>query len=151
MTQVIYQGFYDDLAAGNVTSSADLRVMAVMSDTTIATAGQEDAQTLSDFTDMDECDGVGYAQHDIANVAVAYDSTDNHLVIDGDDGDLDGGTDIIQASSRNVTRYMVYRYVDGTDANDVPWMSEAVGPFTLTGGPFDILWNSAGILYLGSA
>ena len=151
MTQTVYQGFYDDLAAGNVTSAADLRAMALMSDTTVSDAGQEDAQTLSDFTDMDECDGAGYAQHDIASVAVSYDATDNRLVVDGDDGDFDAGGDIIQVSSRTVTKYMVYRYVDGTDANDVPWVSEDIGPFTMSGGPFDMLWNTAGILYIGSA
>ena len=149
MAQVVYQGFYDDLLAGTVASTVDIRARLVMSDTTIDV--DEDAQNTSDFTDLDECDGVGYAELDIANSTVAYDAATDTVVIDGDDGDFDGGGDIVGASSRDVTRVLIERYVDGTDSNDVPWFSLDVGPFTTSGGPFDVTWNSLGIGYLGSA
>jgi hypothetical protein len=121
MAQVVYQGFYDDIVAGFVKAATDVRARLVMSNTTIDT--QEDAQTISDFTTLDECDGTGYVLLQIANLTVAYDSTNDRLVIDGDDGDFDGGSGVITASSRTITRVLIERYVDGTDANDVPWFS----------------------------
>ena len=149
MAQVVYQGFYDDLMAGNVTSSADLRALLVMSNTTIDV--DEDAQTLSDFTTIDECDGTGYSELDLASVSVAYDSTNDRLVIDAADGDFDGGGGSITATTREVSRVLIKRYVDGTDANDVPWFSIDIGPYDPVGGAFDVTWNSTGIAYIGSA
>ena len=147
MAQEVYQGFYDDLEAGNVTDSTDARAMLVMSNTTTDT--EEDAQTLSDFTTIDECDGTGYAELDLASLSVAYDSTNDRLVIDAADGDFDGGGDTVGASTRDITRILVYRYVDGTDANDVPWFSIDVGPYAPVGGAIDVTWNSTGIAYIG--
>jgi hypothetical protein len=145
MAQKFYQGFHNDMEAGVVTDGVDLRCMAVMSNTTIDT---EDAETLSDFTTVDECDGVGYAQADLTNVTVAYDaSNERHMQIDADDFDLDGGGDSVDTASRNVTRLLYFRYVDGTDANDVPWMSIDVGPYLMQGGAFDVIVNTTGIYY----
>lgn len=149
MAQAVYQGFYDDLVAGNVTASADLRAMLVMSNTTTDT--ETDAQTLSDFTTQDECDGVGYAQLDLLTITCAYDTATDRLVIDAANGDFDGGLGTIAASSRDVTRVLIYRYVDGTDANDVPWASIDIGPYTTAGGAFDVTWNATGVIYIGSA
>lgn len=149
MAQVVYQGFYDDLMAGEVAAGVDLRAVLVMSDTTIAT--EPDAQTLSDFTDMDICDGVGYAELDLASVTVAYDTTNDRLKIDAADGDFDGGTDEVLAASRQITRVLLKRYVDGTDANDIPWVSVDVGPYTTSGGPIDVTWHANGVVYIGSA
>lgn len=149
MAQLIFQGFYDDLEAGTVTDAVDIRIMAVMTDTTCDT--EVDAQTLSDFSNIDECDGVGYAQLDLLNVTVAYDDTNDMLKIDADDGDLDGGGDVINVSTRDVQGLVCYRYVDGTDANDVPWWYLDVGPYTLGGGPFDITWHTNGVTRIKTA
>jgi len=70
---VIHRGFHDDLAAGNVTGSADLRIILVMSNTTCDT--ETGAQTMSDFTTIDECDGAGYAELDLAGVTSAWDAS----------------------------------------------------------------------------
>lgn len=146
MAQVVYQGFFVDLEAGTVTDATDLRAKLVMSSTTIDV---EDALNLVDFTAIDECDGVGYAELDLASLSVAYDDTNDRLMIDAADGDFTGGTDILQVSTRQITRVLFYRYVDGTDANDVPWFSQDIGPFTTAGGPFDAVWPTTGIAYIG--
>jgi hypothetical protein len=143
MATVTYRGLWDDVLAGNVVAAPDLRVILVMSNTTIDT--EADAQDLTDFTTLDECDGVGYAQLDLANVAVAYDATNDRLDFDADDGDMDGGGGSIAVSSRQVTRVLIVRYVDGT--NDIPWFSRDIGPYTLAGGPFDFVWHADGIAY----
>ena len=146
MAQAVYQGLHDDMEAGNVTDGADIRCMAVMSNTTTDT--ETDAQTLSDFTTIDECDGVGYAQADLASVTVSYDAAnDRHMQIDAADFDLDGGGDTVATATRDVTRILYYRYVDGTDANDVPWFSIDIGPYTMQGGSFDVIVNTTGLYY----
>jgi hypothetical protein len=142
MSQKIYRGWHDDMLAGNVVSAVDLRIMLVMTNTTCDT---EDAQTLSDFTTIDECDGVGYAQLDLAGVGAAWDAVNLREEWDATDGDMDGGGGSIAASARDVQGYVVYRYVDGTDANDVPWGYRDIGPYTTAGGPFDFAWNAEGI------
>jgi len=103
---------------------------------------------MSDFTTIDECDGAGYAELDLAAWTGAYDSTNNRYEFDATDGDMDGGTDSIALSSRQVQGYVLYRYVDGTDANDVPWGYLDIGPYTLGGGKFDFVWNAEGIAQL---
>jgi len=144
MAQAIYQGLHDDKEAGNVTDGVDLRCMAVMSNTTIDT--ETDAQTLTDFTTLDECDAVGYAQADLTNVTVSYDATnDRHLNIDADDFDLDGGGDTVGVATRQVTRLLYFRYIDGT--NDIPWFSIDTGPWTTQGGSFDVVVNTNGLYY----
>ena len=143
MAQVVYQGFYDDILGGAVTAAADLRVILVMTNTTCDT--QEDAQNMSDFTTIDECDGAGYAELDLASITAAYDSTNDRLEFDAADGDMDGGSGAIAAATRDVQAYVIKRYVDGTDANDVPWVYRDIGPYTLAGGAFDFAWNAEGI------
>jgi len=61
---------------------------------------------------------------------------------------LDGGGDSIALSTRDVTGYVIKRYVDGTDANDVPWGYRDIGPYSLSGGPFDFTFNTEGILQI---
>jgi hypothetical protein len=148
MAQYVYQGYFDDVAGGNA-GAEDLRVMLVMSNSTFDT--DTNVGNLSDFTTIDECDGAGYVQLDLASVAVAWDSSNARLEYDAADGDLDGGSGIITASTRDVTGFIVYRYVDGTAANDVPWFGRDIGPYTLAGGAFDFQWNTEGILQLASA
>ena len=146
---LVHQGFYVDLLAGNVVAAPDLRVRAVMSNTTCDT--EADVSTFSGFTTIDECDGVGYAERDLANVSVAYDSANDRLLIDADDYDLDGGGGSVAASSRQVVGLVYYRYVDGTDANDVPWFYVGIGPYTMTGGAFDITVHADGIANIALA
>jgi len=149
MGQVMFRGFTDDVLAGAAISAADLRVILVMTNTTCDT--EPDVQTMSGFTTIDECDGVGYAELDLASVAAAWDATNNRLEWDATDGDMDGGGGSIAAATRDVQGYVIYRYVDGTDANDVPWGYRDIGPYTMAGGPFDFVWNAEGIAQLASA
>ena len=148
MAQYVYQGYFDDVIGGNA-GAVDLRLMLVMTNSTFDS--EIDVQTLSDFTTIDECDGAGYVQLDLAGVAAAWDAANDRLEYDATDGDLDGGSGIITASTRNVSGFIVYRYVDGTDANDVPWFGRDIGPYALAGGAFDFQFNAEGILQLASA
>ncbi len=146
MAQIVYRGYADDVLAGNAISGADLRIILVMTSTTCDT--EHDAQDFADFTTIDECDGVGYAELNLASVAAAWDAANNRLEWDADDGDMDGGGGSIAAASRDVQGYVIYRYVDGTDANDVPWGYQDIGPYTLSGGTFDFAFDAEGIFQL---
>jgi hypothetical protein len=151
MAQIVFRGFSDDMIAGNAIAAADLRVLLVMTNTTVDT--EHDVQTLSGFTTLDECDGVGYARLDLASVAGAWDATNNRYEWDADDGDMDGGTNSILASTRDIQGFVIYRHVDGTDANDVPWVYSDTGgfPFTTGGGSFDFTWDTEGLIQVKSA
>lgn len=148
MAQYVYQGYFDDIASGNA-GAEDLRVLLVMSNSTFDS--DTEVAKMDDFTTLDECDGAGYVQLDLANVTVTYDAVNDRLEYDADDGDLDGGSGIITVSTRDVTGFVVKRYVDGTDANDVPWYGRDIGPYTLAGGAFDFTFNAEGILQVASA
>jgi hypothetical protein len=149
MATVWFQGFYDDLLAGNV-AAADIRSILVMTDTTCDT--EEDSQTMSDFTTIDECDGVGYAELDHTVSSSAYDATDDRweIAVAGSQ-DYDGGSGSISGATRNVQGHVVYRYVDGTDANDVPWLysdDPAAFPFTPTGGAAEFTSHGDGFIII---
>jgi hypothetical protein len=149
MGQIVYQGYLNDIIGGAAVAAADLRVLLVMTDTTCDT--ENDAATMSDFTVIDECDGVGYVQLDLLSGAAAYDAVNDRLEYDVADGDMDGGGGIITVSTRSVSGFLIKRYVDGTDANDVPWVFRDIGPYILSGGAFDFEWSTEGIIQVAGA
>ena len=148
MAEVFFQGLYDDIVAGNFKSSADARVILVMTSTTCDT--EEDSQNMADFTTIDEADGVGYVELDLANVAVAYDATNNRLELTADAGVWTAASSL-GACTRDLQGWVLYRYVDGTDANDVAWMYSDEGgfPYTPAGGDATFTPNSEGIIQIG--
>jgi len=147
MAFVIFQGFYDALAGGLLETTPDVRVKLVMPGTTCDT--EEDAQTLSAFTAIDEFDGVGYAELNTA-CTTAYDTATDQWNLDLADGDFGNpvapGSDVIQGM-------LVYLWVDGTDANDVPLGYSDSGGFGVNAnnGALDIAFPAAGILFARSA
>jgi hypothetical protein len=148
MATTIFQGFYDDLLAGELTGAPDLRVLLVMSSFSGET--EEDAQTLSDITTLDEFDGVGYSRLDLAGVAVAYDSTADEVQFDGTDGSFG---DPVAPGSDVIYGMVVYRYVDGTAANDVVHAFTSDGGFGVNAnnGPLSLTVPAAGLLFIRPA
>jgi len=145
MATLFHSWFFVDLSAGEVVSAADVRGMLVMTNTTCDT--EEEALDLADFTTIDEADGVGYAQATVANVTVAWDATLNALKIDGDDSNFTSGS-TLDACTRNLEGILWYRYVDGTDANDVPWFFSTDGGFpkTPSGGAATYAFDADGVI-----
>jgi hypothetical protein len=146
MAQVVYKGFFNDLESGAVADGATVYCMGVMSNTTTDT--EYSAEVLSDFTDIDEMDCVGYAQAALTNFTVTQ-VTNQKVRLDCDDFNLDGGGDIVQTCTRQSTRLLFFRYISGSTAVDVPWFSIDVGPFTPAGGPFDVAVDTTGLLIIG--
>jgi hypothetical protein len=121
MAETLHQGFFDDLMGG-VVDTGDIRVRLLMSNTTALT--DEDAQTFSDMTTVDAADGVGYVDLDCTITTNQYDTTDDRWEIHpATTEDFSGGGGTVGACTRDITVATIYRYVDGTDANDIPWYS----------------------------
>lgn len=150
MATIYFQGFFDDLFAGNV-DGADIRTILVMTDTTCDT--EDSAQTMADFTDVDECDGVGYQALDHTVSSNAYDGTDKRweIHVASDEGFSAAGA--VNGSSRDVQGAVVKRYVDG-GSNDVPWLYTdelANLPLTPDGGDIGFAPAGAGFIIVRPA
>lgn len=146
MGKVIYKGFRQDLVDGNVDSSADVRVLAVMTGSSAET--DEDAVNLDDFTALTEFDGSGYTRVDLANVAVASDDANDRHEVTADDGSF-GAT--VGAGSGQVIGFVYYRRVDGTAANDIAWCFNDDGcPVDPNGGALDLTLPPDGIIQIQS-
>lgn len=148
MASVIFQGFYDALAAGDLETTPDVRIKLVMPSTTCDV--DEDAVNLADFSAIDEFDGIGYAELNCASVATGYDATDDEWQLDFDDGNFGNpvapGSDVIQGM-------LVYLYVDGTDANDVALAYSDAGGFGVNAnnGELALTLPASGLMFVRSA
>ena len=98
-------------------NSHDIRARLCMTNTTCDT--EVDAITdLADYTTIDVCDATGYAD-------VALD-TETVTANDGDNrADFDTAADIVFSglsgdATRDYQGILLYKYVDGTNANDLP-------------------------------
>jgi hypothetical protein len=114
MAIVIFRGFREDLVAGDVTAAADVRIIPVMTGSSVES--EPEAVNLADFTTLEEFDGTGYTRGDVANVAVTH--GDASTVVSGDETSF--GT-TVAAGTNPVIGFVYYRRVDGTAANDVAW------------------------------
>ena len=116
MAAVIHKGFYEALLAGDLAGTPDLRCLLTMSATTCDTEDYG-VVVLSDFTDIDEFDGVNYVRLDCASVTVAYDDGDEELQIDFTSPASFG--DPVAPGSDVISGMLVYLYVDGDPDNDI--------------------------------
>jgi hypothetical protein len=132
------------LAAGELDlDTDDLRVILVMTFTTADT--EDDVNTISGFTTLDEYDHVGYARVAIANLQINEDAANDRAEVDGDNtvfASLGVGTRQCQAA-------IVYKHVTN-DADSVPIAFYDTGgfPFDGTGSNVTIQWNTQGILQI---
>jgi hypothetical protein len=139
MTDQLYQGFWTDLIAGEL-AAPDLRAFLFMS----SFAADPDAVNLSDAT-LDEFDGVGYARVNCAGVTVAYDAGDEKVYIDFDD---DSWGDPVAPGSEAPAGMGLYRYVDGTAANDVLHATITTGTFVnANNGSYALVLPATGLLF----
>jgi hypothetical protein len=98
-------------------NTSDIRARLVMTNTTCDT--EIDAiNTLSNYTTIDVGDATGYADVALTTETVTANDTDNR-------GDFDTASDIVFTglsgnATRNYQGVLLYKYVDGTNANDIP-------------------------------
>ena len=131
------------IAQGGVNhATTDFRAMLVMSNTTADT--EVDAQNPGDLTTLDEYNGSGYARATLTGEAVNEDLPNNRAEFTSNAWNF-GST--VGAGTRQAVGLIVYKFVDGTAANDVlAYFIDSGGfPFNGAGGPIDVTPNAEGI------
>lgn len=134
----------NEFKRASAANADDIRVRLCMSNTT---CGTENAGivNLADFSTIDPCDGANYVDKALANETVNKDDANDRAEFDADNVTWTA----LGAGTRNTVGALLYKYVDGTDANDifiafVEFSSEK----THDGSDFTIQWSDEGILQL---
>lgn len=145
MASVIYNEFKRANAAGEIDLNADdVRLRLLMSDTTADTEN-DGIVNLDDLTTVDPADGANYVDKALANEAVNKDDGNDRAEFDANDVTWTA----LGVGTRTTVGVLVYKYVDGSDANDlVIAFVEFSGAVTHDGTDFIIQWNAEGILQL---
>lgn len=137
------------LLTGDIDLNADdIRARLCMTNTTCDT--EVDAiNDLADYTTIDPADATGYADVALASEAVAADDANNRAEFDANDISFTGlGGD----ASRDYQGVLLYKYVDGTNANDLPLcFIDFTADIPSTATQVDVPWNAEGILQLAQA
>lgn len=119
----------------------DLRVMLVMTNTTADT--EDDANTISGFTTLDEYDGSGYARQALANETISEDAANDRAEVDADDAVFAS----LGAGTRQAQAAIVFKHVtNDTDSVPIAFIDSGGFPFDGTGSNLTIQWNAEGIL-----
>lgn len=149
MASVIYNEAKRAMMAGEYDMNADdIRVRLLMSNTTADTEN-DGIVNIDDITTVDVMDGANYADKALANEAVNKDETNDRAEFDADDPST---WTALGAGTRNMVGVLIYKYVDGTDANDLAIaFVEFSSPVTADGTDFSVTWNAEGILQLAQA
>ena len=137
------------LLTGDIDLDADdIRARLCMNTTTCDT--EIDAiNDLADYTLIDVADATGYADVALASEAVAADDANDRAEFDATDASFTGlGGD----ATRDYQGVLLYKYVDGTNANDLPLcFIDFTTDVPLTATQVDIPWDAEGILQLSQA
>lgn len=137
------------LLTGDIDLDADdIRARLCMTNTTCDT--EIDAiNDLADYSTIDPADATGYADVALASEAVAADDTNDRAEFDAVDASFTGlGGD----ATRDYQGVLLYKYVDGTNANDIPLaFIDFASDITSAATQVDIPWDAEGILQLAQA
>lgn len=145
MASVILNEFKRANAAAEIDLNADdIRARLVMTNTTVDTEN-DGIVNLADYTLIDVCDSAGYANEEMDNEAVNKDDANDRAEFDADDSTWLA----LAVCTRQLPGYLLYKHVDGTDANDlVIAYIEFPAAKTPDGSDFVIQHNAQGILQL---
>jgi len=101
---------------------------------------------LADYTTIDPADATGYADVALGTKAVNVDDTNNRAEFDADNAVFSGlGGD----ASRDYQGVLIYKYVDGTNANDLPIaFIDFSADIPSTATQVTIPWDAEGILQI---
>lgn len=123
----------------------DIRARLVMTNTTCDT--EVDAiNDLADYSTIDPGDATGYADVALASEAVAADDANDRAEFDANNISFTG---LSGDASRDYQGVLLYKYVDGTNANDLPLcFIDFATDIPSTATQVDVPWDSEGILQL---
>jgi len=126
----------------------DIRARLCMNTTTCDT--EIDAiNDLADYSLIDVSDATGYADVALASEAVAADDANDRAEFDADNISFAG---LSGDATRDYQGVLLYKYVDGTDANDLPLaFVDFTDDIPLTATQVDVPWDAEGIIQLSQA
>lgn len=144
MANFIYNEAKRALAEGEIdlgTGGNDIRVILVMTNTTADT--EDDANTISGFTTLDEADGANYARKVLANEVVNEDAANNRAEFDADNITWSA----LGVGTRNYAGMIVYKHVtNDTDSIPLAYIDTGGFPFAGNGSDVTVTWNAEGII-----
>ncbi len=128
--------------------SDDIRARLCMTNTTCDTE-KDGIDNISDITTVDVSDATSYADVALTSEAVAVDDANDRSEFDADNVSFAGlGGD----ATRDYQGVLIYKYVDGTDANDIPIaFIDFTSDITKAATQVDVPWSAEGILQLSQA
>lgn len=123
----------------------DIRARLCMNTTTCDT--EVDAiNDLADYTLIDVADATGYADVALTSEAVAADDANDRAEFDAADVSFAG---LSGDATRAYQGVLIYKYVDGTNANDLPLcFIDFTADIPVTATQVDIPWDAEGLLQL---
>lgn len=126
-------------------NSHDIRARLCMTNTTCDT--EVDAiNDLADYATIDPADASGYADVQLGTEAVNVDDTNNRAEFDAVDSSFTG---LGGNATRDYQGVLIYKYVDGTNANDLPiCFIDFAADIPKEATQVDIPWDAEGILQL---
>ena len=126
----------------------DVRARLCMNTTTCDTEIDAIAN-LSSYTLIDVCDATGYADITLAGEATTADDANNRGEYDADDLSFTG---LSGDATRDAQGVLLFFYVDGTNANDLPLcFIDFTADIPSTATQVDVPWNVEAILQLATA
>jgi hypothetical protein len=144
MTTFVYNEAKRAFLAGELDmDSDDIRVALVMTNTTADT--EDDTNTISAFTTLDECDGANYARKVLGTLAIVEVPASNKATF----GAADSVWTALGDGTRQVAGALIYKHITN-DADSVPIAYLDGGDFPFDGGGADVTlaWASGIILEL---
>jgi len=144
MTSFVYQRFKEKTAQAAVNwGSADFRLLLAMTNTTADT--EKNANTISGFTTLDECNGSSYARVDLAGVTLVRDDGNAIVYLDATDATFA----TLGAGTRQNQGAVLYVHVtNDTDSYPAAWIDSGGFPFDGTGANNVVQWNALGIVQI---
>jgi len=149
MASRIYNEALRAIAAGEIDlNAADIRAKLLMSNTTADTEN-DGVVEVADITTLDVCDAAGYADIDMAGLAVNVDDPNDRAEFDANDLVFSGlGGD----ATRNAVGVLLYVYIDGTAANDkVLAFIEFTSAISNAATQVTVPWSAEGIIQFAQA
>lgn len=148
MASVVYNEFLRANAAAEIDLNADdIRLRLCMGSQTCESEN-DGMVNLADFSDIDPHDGTNNANKALANEAVNKDDPNDRAEFDADDVTWTA----LGVGTTPTEGVLIYKHVDGTDANDLAIAFVIFNPHvTQDGTDFTIQWNAQGILQFSQA
>lgn len=143
MANFVYNEAKRAILAGELDLDApnDIRAILVMTNTTADT--EDDVNTISGFTTLDEADGANYGRIALTSEAVNEDAANNRAEFDA----ADITWTALGAGTRPYAGIIIYKHV-GADSSNLPicWIDSGGFPFSGNGSNVTVQWNAEGIL-----